>query len=79
MRTAVSVPDRVFNEAERLARRLGIGRSQLYAKAVWAYVRRHRDTGVTKRLNDIYGKEDSILDPALARMQSHSMPREDWE
>lgn len=34
MKTAVSVPDRVFEEGERLAARLGWSRSQLYATAL---------------------------------------------
>ncbi len=34
MKTAVSIPDRLFEAAERQARRRGIPRSQLYAEAL---------------------------------------------
>ena len=34
MKTAISIPDEVFRSAERLAQRLGVSRSELYAKAV---------------------------------------------
>jgi predicted transcriptional regulator len=38
MKTAISVPDDLFDRAERLAQRLGRSRSALYAEAVAAYV-----------------------------------------
>jgi hypothetical protein len=34
MKTAISIPDKVFKEAERLARRLGQSRSKLYGEGV---------------------------------------------
>jgi metal-responsive CopG/Arc/MetJ family transcriptional regulator len=34
MKTAVSIPDRIFREAERHARRSKKSRSQLYAEAL---------------------------------------------
>lgn len=34
MKTAISVPDDVFRKAERLAKRLGISRSELFTRAV---------------------------------------------
>jgi len=44
MKTAVSVPDEVFDEAEHLAKRLKISRSELYAKALAEFVSRHAPT-----------------------------------
>ncbi|MCP4655321.1 MAG: hypothetical protein GY856_07875 [bacterium] len=57
MRTAVSIPDQVFEEAEGLAERLHTTRSQLYAEAVAEYITRHDPEGITERLNRVY---DSI-------------------
>ena len=51
MKTAVSIPDPVFEEAELLARKLGKSRSQLYAEAVAAYVARHDPDGITEAMN----------------------------
>lgn len=51
MKTAVSVPDRVFAEAERLARRLKKSRSQVYTEALAEYVARHDEDRVTERVN----------------------------
>lgn len=78
MKTAISVPDRVFRSAEQLAARLGVSRSELYSKALAAMVEKHRDDLVTARLNEVYSSESSSLDPLLSRMQSRSLPRQKW-
>jgi len=79
MKTAISIPDPIFQAAEGLAHRLGIPRSQLYAEAVAEYMESHRNHHVTEMLNAIYEKESSTLDRALSSMQSQSIPREEWE
>lgn len=73
MKTAISLPDALFEAAEALAERLGVSRSQLYARAVEEYLAKHRDQDITARLNDVYGEEDSGLDPALHRSQARSV------
>lgn len=78
MKTAISIPDDLFAEAEGVADRLGLSRSEMFARAVRAFVRRNRHQGVTERLNRVYPAEGSELDPAIASMQDASLPREDW-
>lgn len=80
MKTAVSIPDRVFESAEKLAARLGVSRSQLYAKALAILVEKHREDLITSRLNEIYGpdREDSSLDRDSAVLQSRSISPEMW-
>jgi hypothetical protein len=78
MKTAVSIPDELFVSAERLARRLGMSRSELYARALRQYVREHRNEGITERLDAIYGTEPSELDPTIRRLQARSLPEDAW-
>jgi metal-responsive CopG/Arc/MetJ family transcriptional regulator len=78
MKTAISIPDSLFDAAEEVAGRLGVSRSQLYAKALADYVARHRYDEVTEALNRVYAARDSALDPVLAAMQFMSLPQEDW-
>jgi metal-responsive CopG/Arc/MetJ family transcriptional regulator len=47
MKTAVSVPDDVFERAERLARRERRSRSEVYSAALREYVARHDPDEVT--------------------------------
>lgn len=72
MKTAISIPDQIYDRAEKLARRLGKSRSELYAKAVQNYVDRHQDDDVTAKLNTVYGSEPSELDPVLTDLQTKS-------
>lgn len=51
MKTAVSIPDHVFSEAEQLARRLGISRSRLYARALDEFVSHHAPDRLTEAMN----------------------------
>jgi metal-responsive CopG/Arc/MetJ family transcriptional regulator len=78
MKTAVSIPDAVFDEADALARRMRVSRSRLYAKAVAAFVASRRRKGVREALDDVYAHENSGVDAVLARMQASSLPREKW-
>lgn len=78
MKTAISIPDRVFDAAERVAKRLGISRSELYARAVERFVHEHRGDRVTEALDRVYGGLDSTLDPTLVRLQAASLAQDDW-
>jgi metal-responsive CopG/Arc/MetJ family transcriptional regulator len=78
MKTAISLPDRVFHEADEAAKRLGISRSELYARAVEAFVDAHRGENVTEALNRVYAEQSSQVDPVLMQMQLASLPDEEW-
>jgi len=77
MKTAISIPDPVFQAAEGLAQRLGISRSQLYSKAVLEFTACHKNDNITKKLNSIYNNEREF-DEELHSMQLTSLPREEW-
>ena len=78
MKTAVSLPDPIFQAAEQLAKRLQLSRSELYSKAIAAFVAEHRGRGVTVLLNQVYGAdgEGSDLDPVVGELQRRSALRE---
>ncbi|MGV8082279.1 MAG: ribbon-helix-helix protein, CopG family [Coriobacteriia bacterium] len=58
MKTAISIPDDVFAEAEALARRTKQSRSQLYSQAVREYVAKHSADEVTDVLDAVLACED---------------------
>ncbi len=78
MKVAISLPDPLFRAAEKLARKLRKSRSQLYAEAIAEYVGAFGAEAVTARLNAIYGKEGSEVDPALKYAQLERLSREAW-
>ena len=78
MKTAISIPDAIFKAADKLARRLGFSRSELYTKAVNEYLQKHRDEGVTRKLDEVYNTEPSGLHPIIQALQSVSLDEDDW-
>jgi len=78
MKTAVSLPDEVFYEAERVAQSLGVSRSQLYASAIAEFVAQHQSQNVTQRLNEVHAKHDTRVDPVLDALQLLSLPPDEW-
>jgi metal-responsive CopG/Arc/MetJ family transcriptional regulator len=78
MKTAISIPDDVFEAADAAARRSGMSRSQLFVEAVRMFLRKHGDRGVTEQLNEVYTDAESDLDPALSQMQLKSLGRDRW-
>jgi len=78
VKTAISIPDDVFTRAEKFAHRCKMTRSGLFTVAVDEYMLHHRDDDVTQKLNEVYANKDSSLDPVLTRIQSLSLPKEEW-
>ena len=78
MKVAISVPDRIFEAAERLAKQRQIPRSRLFADALSEYLSRHGAEEITDKLNQVYAEQGSSLDPALARAQNALIDDEAW-
>ncbi len=78
MKTAISIPNDVFEAAEKAARRLGMSRSQLYTNAVSEFLRRHFSDAVTEELDRIYALESSELDPTTQALQIAGLSKDEW-
>ncbi|MEQ8331408.1 MAG: ribbon-helix-helix domain-containing protein [Longimicrobiales bacterium] len=78
MKTAISLPDELFESADALAEELGVSRSELYARAVEEYLAKHRSADITARLNEVYADEPGGLDPSLRRAQGRSVRSPEW-
>ncbi|AEJ20959.1 hypothetical protein [Gracilinema caldarium] len=73
MKTAISLPDTLYNDAEKIAKDMGIPRSQLFAKALEEFINHHKKDRITDKLNSIYKKEllgnDRIVDVNLESLR----------
>ena len=78
MKTAVSLPDDIFAEAEALAEAQRMSRSRLYAAALREYLARHQPDAVTEALDAVYAIESSSLDPALSAAAAQVLQRSEW-
>ena len=78
MKTAISIPDELFEAAEALAEKLEMSRSRLIAVALAEYVARHRAGRVTERLDAVYSAEDSRPDATVHAAAARTLRRADW-
>lgn len=78
MKTALSIPDELFDSAETLGKRLGVSRSRLYATALEDFVAKHQARKVTERLNSVYASHHSRVDRATRRLQARSLTQNEW-
>jgi metal-responsive CopG/Arc/MetJ family transcriptional regulator len=78
MKVAISIPDSVFAQAERLAQELHVPRSKLYAEAIAEYLERHGGSAVTAKLNAVYSEQSCEVEPAFAQAQSATLSDEAW-
>ena len=78
VKVAVSIPDPIFEEAERASRRMRVPRSQFYARALQAYVKEHSGAEITRRLNELYRRIPSRLEAATEAVALEVLRREKW-
>jgi predicted transcriptional regulator len=78
MKAAVSIPDDVFGEGERLARRLKTSRSQLYARALAQFVAQHDENRVTAGMNEVIDQVGAGAEPFVRVAASQALRREPW-
>lgn len=68
MKTAVSIPDEVFKKVERLARRAGRSRSEVFSAALTEYIARHAPDEVTDAMDrviaDVGDQQDAFASAA---------------
>ena len=78
MKTFVSIPDEIFESADKLADGLGLSRSEVYTRALAEYVDRHHGAAVTARLDRVHSVEPrETLDKAIRRAQARSVVGEE--
>jgi metal-responsive CopG/Arc/MetJ family transcriptional regulator len=78
MKTAVSIPDEVFEQAEALAHRGKRSRSELYARALSEYLARHAPDRVTEGMNRVLDEVDEPQDKFTSRAARRTLERAEW-
>ena len=78
MKIAVSIPDDLHMEADRLARSLKYSRSRLYADAVRECLARHDPDAITSALNLVCDRLGADADPGIAAAGADLLRRVEW-
>ena len=78
MKTAVSIPDAIFERGEHLAKRLSKTRSQIYAEALAEYTARHDPDTVTQRLNAVVDGLEEGEDLFVTKTSASVLGQVEW-
>lgn len=78
MKTAISIPDEVYQGAERLARRTKKSRSRLYGDALREYLARHAPDDVTEAMNRACAEVGETKDPFVSSAAQRILERSEW-
>jgi antitoxin MazE6 len=78
MRIAVSIPDDVFENAERLARRAGRSRSEVFSAALREYIARHAPDEVTDAMNRVCEQVSDPSDAFVAAAGRRVLEHVEW-
>jgi len=78
MKTAVSIPDKVFTETERLVRHLKKSRSEVYSLALAEYVARHAPERVTEAMDRVCTSVGQETDEFAAAAARRTLERSEW-
>jgi predicted transcriptional regulator len=78
MKTAVSIPDDVFEEVERLAQGMNRSRSHVYSRALAEFVARHSPDRVTEAMNRALEEIDEPMDEFIRTASRRVLERSEW-
>jgi metal-responsive CopG/Arc/MetJ family transcriptional regulator len=78
MKTAISVPDDVFEQAERAAKHLKLSRSELYSRALSEYLARHTDNEVTAAINAAISQAGQPSDLVVSGQSRRRVLESEW-
>ncbi len=78
MKTAVSIPNDVFERAERLARRTKRSRSRIFSEALREYLARHSPDEITNAMNKACAEIGDTRDPFVTEAARRILERTEW-
>jgi predicted transcriptional regulator len=78
VKTAISLPDELFERAEKIARRMKKSRSEVYREALAEYVARHEPEAVTATMDAVLDAVGEEPDGFVARATKRTLARSEW-
>ena len=78
MKTAISIEDEVFLEAETTAKEMGLSRSKYYSRAVIEFIQNHKPDAITSKYNNFYSKNQSQIEDDILQTNFDLFNKEDW-
>lgn len=79
MKTAISLPDELFDRVNRSAKRLGISRSEFFARAVARYIETARQAEIKASYDAAFGEEDSDAAEVVRQAARKALLSVEWD
>ena len=76
MKTAISVSNDVFELSERLAKKLKVSRSKIFAMGVKKLGEEYDENDIISKINAVCDKTDTSLNPTVRQYQNRMISRE---
>lgn len=78
MKTAVSIPDDLFEKVERFARRAKRSRSEVFSAALREYMARHAPDEITEAINRAVDEIGDQRDDFVAAASRRVLEKTEW-
>lgn len=78
MKTAISVSSDVFELSEKLAKKLKVSRSKIFAMGVKKLAEEHDDEAFIAKINAVCDEVDTSIDPFWKELQSRTLQKDEW-
>ena len=78
MKTAISLPDELFGQAEQMAAELQVSRSEFYSRALWEFLARHTPDRITDALDTVCEELETKQDQSAESAARHTLERNEW-
>lgn len=75
VKTAISIQESLFRRVERMAKKLGVSRSRLFALAAEDFLTRHDAQDALRRLNEVHAEPPAREDRAFVDASRASLGR----
>lgn len=82
MKTAISIPDDVFKDVNKLSKKLSCSRSQVFTNAAKEYIEKMRNRQIFDSLNNAYRDEETVEETKVRekskKYHARMLKREKW-
>lgn len=78
MKTAVSIPDALYEQADEVAGELKLSRSKLYSIAIKEFIKNHQKSDITERIDQYINENGQPIDPVFLRGSLDDLKKVEW-
>lgn len=78
MKTAISIPDTIYEQADEMASELRLSRSKLYCMAIKEFIVRHKKPAITEQINQFIDEHGQPTDSVFLHGSLEDLKKVEW-